>query len=73
MSAFPGGLGGLRGLGHVRSILSSIGVLVLPDQRAIGSAYQAFDENDNLKDESQQATIVQLGSKLATVTAKLNA
>lgn len=72
MSASPGGLGGLRGLGDVRSILSSIGVLVLPDQRAIGSAYQAFDENDNLKDESQQATIMQLGSKLATVTAKLN-
>lgn len=72
MSASPGGLGGLRGLDHVRSILSGIGVLVLPDQKAIGSAYQAFDENDNLKDESQQATIMQLGSKLATVTAKLN-
>lgn len=72
MSASPGGLGGLRGLSHVRSILSSIGVLVLPAQKAIGSAYQAFDENDNLKDESQQTAIVQLGSKLANVTAKLN-
>ncbi len=72
MSASPGGLGGLRGLVHVRSILGNIGVLVLPDQKAIGSAYQAFDENGNLKDESQQADIVQLGSKLATVTAKLN-
>ena len=72
MSASPGGLGGLRGLSHVRSILSSIGVVVLPEQRAIGSAYQAFDENDNLKDESQQTAIAQLGSQLATVTAKLN-
>jgi chromate reductase len=72
MSASPGGLGGLRGLVHVRSILSNIGVLVLPDQKAIGTAYQAFDENGNLKDESQQAAIVQLGSRLATVTAKLN-
>lgn len=72
MSASPGGLGGLRGLSHVRSILSSIGVVVLPDQKAIGSAYQAFDENGSLKDESQQAAIVQLGSKLATVTAQLN-
>lgn len=72
MSASPGGLGGLRGLFHIRSILSSIGVLVLPDQKAIGNAYQAFDENDNLKDESQQAAIMQLGSQLAVVTAKLN-
>ena len=72
MSASPGGLGGLRGLSHVRSILSSIGVVVLPDQKAIGSAYQAFAENDNLTDESQQTDIVQLGSKLAIVTARLN-
>jgi chromate reductase, NAD(P)H dehydrogenase (quinone) len=71
MSASPGGLGGLRGLVHVRAILGNIGVLVLPDQKAIGSAYQAFDENDNLKDESQRIAIRQLGDKLATVTAKL--
>jgi chromate reductase, NAD(P)H dehydrogenase (quinone) len=73
MSASPGGLGGLRGLFHVRSILSSIGVLVLPDQKAIGTAYQAFNENGNLKDESQQAAIMELGSRLASVTAKWNA
>jgi len=65
--------GTMVGIGvHVRSILSNIGVVVLPDQKAIGSAYQAFDENENLKDESQQAAIMQLGSKLAIVIAKLN-
>ena len=72
MSASPGGLGGLRGLVHVRSILGNIGVLVLPDQKAIGNAHQAFDENGNLKDRSQQQSIEQLGNKLATVTAQLN-
>jgi chromate reductase, NAD(P)H dehydrogenase (quinone) len=72
MSTSPGGLGGLRCLFHVRSILSSIGVIVLPDQKAIGNAYQAFDESDNLKDESQRVAIRQLGDKLAVVTAKLN-
>ena len=72
MSASPGGLGGLRGLVHVRSILGNIGVLVLPEQKTIGNAHQAFDENGNLKDRSQQESIEQLGNKLATVTAKLN-
>lgn len=73
MSASPGGLGGLRGLVHVRSILGNIGVLVLPDQKAIGNAYQAFDQNGNLNDETQQTAVLQLGSKLATVVTKLNA
>ncbi|MBW4622211.1 MAG: NAD(P)H-dependent oxidoreductase [Cyanosarcina radialis HA8281-LM2] len=72
MSASPGALGGLRGLVHVRSILGNIGVLVLPDQKAISNAYQAFDENGKLKDESQQTAIVQIGNKLASVTAKLH-
>jgi chromate reductase, NAD(P)H dehydrogenase (quinone) len=72
MSTSPGALGGLRGLVHVRSILSNIGVLVLPGQKSVGNAYQVFDESGNLKDELQQAAIRQLGNKLATVTAKLN-
>ncbi|MBD1866847.1 NAD(P)H-dependent oxidoreductase [Cyanobacteria bacterium FACHB-471] len=72
MSTSPGGLGGLRCLFHVRSILSSIGVLVLPDQKAIANAFEAFDESDNLKDESQRIAIRQLGDKLVSVTAKLN-
>jgi len=60
--ASPGNLGGLRGLVHVRSILGNIGVLVLPDQE-IGNAYQAFDENGNLKDEAQQTSILQQQSR----------
>lgn len=71
MSASPGGLGGLRGLGHVRSILESIGVLVLPDQKAVSNAYQAFDENGNLKDEKQRSDVYNLGTKLAQILVKL--
>lgn len=71
MSASPGGLGGLRGLFHVRSILSSIGVLVLPDQKSVPNAYQAFDENGNLVDEKQRAEVYNLGNKLTSVVTKL--
>jgi NAD(P)H-dependent FMN reductase len=71
MSASPGALGGLRGLTHVRSILSSIGVLVLPDQKAIPKAYEAFEVDGRLKDSIQQSAVEQLGSKLTTILAKL--
>jgi NAD(P)H-dependent FMN reductase len=72
MSTSPGALGGLRGLVHVRAILGNIGVLVLPNQKGIAKAHEAFDENGQLRDEQQQQEIHQLGNKLATVVAKLN-
>jgi len=71
MSASPGGLGGLRGLVHVRSILSSIGVLVLPDQIAVSRAFEAFDEAGGLKDERQRSRVEKLGQDLASTIAKL--
>ena len=49
----PGGLGGLRGLVPLRMMLGNIGVTVVPSQVAIGSGFQAFDENEHLKDDRQ--------------------
>ena len=51
-AASPGGLGGLRGLVHVRVLLANIGMFVLPDQMALPGAAKAFDENGTLKDAS---------------------
>jgi len=73
MSASPGGLGGLRGLVHVRSILSNIGVLVLPDQIAVSCAFEAFDASGDLKDEKQRDRVKKLGEGLAGVIARLGA
>lgn len=71
MSASPGALGGLRGLVHLRAILGNIGVIVVPDQIALPLAAQAFDADDQLKDEKRQASIRTLGETLATFTAKM--
>ena len=71
MSASPGGLGGLRGLVHLRAILGNIGVIVLPEQMAISKSGDAFAEDGNLKDAKQQETILGLGKKLSEFVAKV--
>ncbi len=64
MSASPGGLGGLRGLVHVRAILQNIGVIVLPKQMAISQANNAFADDGALNDSKQQETILSLGKSV---------
>jgi len=57
LAASPGALGGLRGLVHLRSILSNISVIVVPQQAAIGGAYEAFDDSGNLKQDSDKKRV----------------
>src|SRR5215218_6500752 len=73
MSASPGGLGGLRGLVHLRSILGNIGVIVLPDQVSVARAHEAFRPDGSLADPRQQAGIEALGKTLASFLMKLRA
>jgi NAD(P)H-dependent FMN reductase len=71
MAASPGGLGGLRGLVTVRSILGNIGVLVLPDQVAIPVAHEAFDDAGKLKDGRKAGQVAGLAKSLVELTKKL--
>ncbi len=71
MSASPGGLGGLRGLFDIRKILSTMNIIVLPEQIAVSHSYQAFDDNGNFIDKKMQARVEQLGANLAEILLKL--
>ncbi len=73
MATSPGALGGLRGLVTLRSILGNIGVLVLPDQVAIPTAHEAFDDAGKLKDERQAKQVAKLAAALVDFVAKVNA
>ncbi|USR90628.1 NAD(P)H-dependent oxidoreductase [Phormidium yuhuli AB48] len=72
MATSPGGMGGLRGLVHVRDILQNIGVIVIPQQKTISGAYQAFNEQGQLIDAEQDAAVREVGKALATVSQKLH-
>ena len=50
-SASPGALGGMRGLVHVRAILSGVGMHVVPGDVAVGGAHEMFDGEGGMTDE----------------------
>lgn len=72
MGTSPGRLGGLRGLPQVRQILSGLGVLVIPQQHALGGARQAFGDDGMLVDSAAQATVTGIGARVTrTIQALL--
>jgi chromate reductase len=73
MSASPGGLGGLRGLVHVRAILENISVLVIPEQIAVAKAHEVFNTDGTLKDKKQEEQVKRIGASVAKLLIKLTA
>ena len=71
MSASPGGLGGIRALPNVRSILGTMGVHVLPEDFCLAKAHEAFDEGGNPKDEFVKNKLEHLGKMLADFLVRL--
>ncbi len=64
-SSSPGGMGGLRGLNTVRTVLElGLGALVLPDQFAVPRAMEAYDEHGHLKNKDQNEQFKHLIQKL---------
>lgn len=71
LATSPGALGGLRGLVHVRAILSGIGTIVLPDHFALAKGHEALDEQGKFKDDKQKAAVEGVVKALVSITGRL--
>jgi NAD(P)H-dependent FMN reductase len=70
-AASPGQYGGLRHLPHLRQILTTLGVLVLPRQLALGRAHEAFAADGSFKDSATAESLAAIAAELVRVTAAL--
>lgn len=71
LAASPGAIGGLRGLRHVRQILTQIQMVVVPQEFALGKAHEAFDDNGQIKDETARNMANNVGFALVKMTRVL--
>lgn len=71
MSAAAGGLGGMRMLPHLRSMLQNIQITVVPNMIGIPAAHDAFNEDGTLTDDRKQAAIESIGANVANMLRKL--
>ena len=74
VSASPGALGGLRGLMNLRHFLGvGLGMLVVPDQFALGSAGTAFDAKGGLNDTRHAESVKRVVDALLRTSRALKA
>lgn len=71
ISASPGSLGGIRALAHLRGILSSVNVHVLPSEVAVPFVSDRFDGNAiEMIDGQMKETLENLGASLVAILRK---
>jgi NAD(P)H-dependent FMN reductase len=71
MSISPGAWGGVRGLAHLRQILSGLNVLVTAEQLAVPGAATAFDGQDRLTTEAFQYSTKTIGARTVQLARAL--
>ena len=72
LAASPGGLGGIRGLAHIRTLLGGIGVMVVPGDVSVPGAMKAFADDGSLVDEKLEKRVHNLVQTLCATTGALH-
>ena len=67
----PGALGGLRALFHLRDLLGNLGMIVIPQQLAVGKSNEAVTPEGKLVDERQHQAMLGVAQALVAVATKL--
>jgi len=70
-TASPGVFGGIRCLNHLRTILSVLGVNVLPSEIAVGKVNEMFD-GERMTDERTRQLLETLGESLVDTLIRLH-
>jgi NAD(P)H-dependent FMN reductase len=74
MTASPGSLGGVRSLAHLRGVLTSVGVIVLPQEVAVTFAEDKFaGDGGEMTDERMKANLEALGAALVEMLRRTHA
>jgi chromate reductase, NAD(P)H dehydrogenase (quinone) len=71
LSASPGNLGGLRGLRHLRDVLTELQMIVLPKQVSLPAANNAFDSQGQLTDPATNRRLGDLVGELLGMAKRL--
>lgn len=71
LAASPGAIGGLRGLRHVRQILTQLQMIVVPTEFALGVAHDAFEDDGQMKSDRSATMAKGVGLAVTHMTLAL--